>query len=240
MPSVTSQSSRATVDRAAHRVAKASASAITWSAANEPITASGSRRSRIAAARPIAAIESRGDGSASTASGSSSGSCSATAARCAAPVTTTTPVARERREPVDGPLEQGAAAAGEVVQELRGRRTATAATAGCRRRRPGSRPRSGRSSDMRGSLGAHDDLRRVLARQLRGRCRAAAGHVLRRRDRRARRAVGDDVRQLGGQDRLPARRRARPRARPGAARGPADPLAGPGLPRRGLDGRAWR
>ena len=46
---------------------------ITWSAAKEPITASGSDRSSSAAARPIAAIESRGDGSAITASGAELG-----------------------------------------------------------------------------------------------------------------------------------------------------------------------
>ena len=53
--------------------------------------------------------------------------------------------------------------------------------------------------------------------------------------RRAHRAVGDDVRQLGQQDRQPAHRRARPRrGRHGAAR-PASALAGAGVPRRGLE-----
>ena len=53
----------------------------------------------------------------------------------------------------------------------------------------------------------------VLARPAARRPRPPPGHVLRRRDRRAHRAVGDDVRQLGRQDRLAARRGARPRAR---------------------------
>ena len=69
MPSVTSQSSCAAATARPTAASKASVSAITWSAANEPTTASGSRRSTTAAARPIAAIESRGDGSASTAPG---------------------------------------------------------------------------------------------------------------------------------------------------------------------------
>ena len=58
------------------------------------------------------------------------------------------------------------------------------------------------------------------------------------RHRRAGRAVGDDLRQLGGQDRLAARRGARPRARRRAAGRPAEPLAGTGVPRRRLDRRA--
>ena len=69
MPSVTSQSSRATSTAVRTASANSSGSGITWSAANEPITACGSSRSSIAAASPIAAIESRGDGSASTRSG---------------------------------------------------------------------------------------------------------------------------------------------------------------------------
>ncbi len=55
--------------------------------------------------------------------------------------------------------------------------------------------------------------RRSSTRALTARPRPAAGHVLRRRHRRARRAVGDDVRQLGGQGGVAARRGARPRAR---------------------------
>ena len=47
---------------------------MTWSAANEPSTTSSPwRSSRTAAASPIAAIESRGDGSASTSSGAQLG-----------------------------------------------------------------------------------------------------------------------------------------------------------------------
>ena len=70
--------------------------------------------------------------------------------------------------------------------------------------------------------------------------RPAPGHVLRRRDRRAGRAVGDDVRELGRQDRLPARRGARPRARPAPVRRPAGALARSGVPRRRVDGRPGR
>ena len=60
MPSVTSQPSRAASTATRTDAPNASGSSITWSAANEPITASGSSRSSRAAARPIAAIESRG------------------------------------------------------------------------------------------------------------------------------------------------------------------------------------
>ena len=103
MPSVTSQSSRAAATACRTAASKASVSAITWSAANEPITASGSRRSTTAAASPIAAIESRGDGSASTASGSRSGSC---AHRGEVGLTGhhEDPGAGQRRQPVDGRL----------------------------------------------------------------------------------------------------------------------------------------
>ena len=80
----------------------------------------------------------------------------------------------------------------------------------------------------------------ILAAPAAGRRRPAAGHVLRRRHRRAHRAVGDDVRQLGREDRLAAGRGARPRARPDAPDRPADALARPGLPRRRVDGRAGR
>ena len=70
--------------------AKPSVSVMTWSAAKEPITASGSARSMSAAASPIAAMESRADGSARIASGASVSSWRATASRRAAPVTTST------------------------------------------------------------------------------------------------------------------------------------------------------
>ena len=60
MPIVTSQPARAASTAMAPRRRKASVSVMTWSAAKEPITASGSRASSRAAARPIAAIESRG------------------------------------------------------------------------------------------------------------------------------------------------------------------------------------
>ena len=96
MPRVTSQSSRATATAVRTASPNPSGSVITWSAAKEPITASGSRRSSRAAASPMAAIESRAEGSAMIESAGTSGSCSATAAACAAPVTTT------RRSPASG------------------------------------------------------------------------------------------------------------------------------------------
>ena len=63
---------------------------MTWSAAKEPRTAPGWRRSSTAAARPIAAIESRGEGSASRFACLRSGSCVRTASWCSTPVTTMT------------------------------------------------------------------------------------------------------------------------------------------------------
>ena len=85
---VTSRPLRATSSASRTQVANAAGSSITWSAANDPTSASGSSRSSRAAASPIAAIESRGDGSAITRS--TSGSWPRTASWCAAPVTTTT------------------------------------------------------------------------------------------------------------------------------------------------------
>ncbi len=61
---------------------------MTWSAANEPMMTSGSRRERIAAARPIAAVESRGSDSRKTFLSAMPGSSRSTAPRCARPVTT--------------------------------------------------------------------------------------------------------------------------------------------------------
>ena len=66
MPTVTNQSARATSTARATALSNAARSPITWSAANDAITASGSSRSSSAAAYPIAAMESRGDGSATT------------------------------------------------------------------------------------------------------------------------------------------------------------------------------
>ena len=137
MPIVTSRPSRATSAASATARSKAVGSAITWSAANEPITASGSWRSSSAAASPIAAIESRGDGSASTRS-ARPGQLATHRVAVGGAGHHQHPVAGQRREPVDGLLQQRAAAAGEVVQELRRRRRATAATAGCPRHRPGT------------------------------------------------------------------------------------------------------
>ena len=87
MPMVTSQSCLATSTASRTQSPKADWSEITWSAANEPMTASGSRTSRYAAASPMAAIESRGDGSPMTVLGSSCGSWASTRSRCTAPVT---------------------------------------------------------------------------------------------------------------------------------------------------------
>ncbi len=81
MPIVTSQSARAASTAVRTTAPNPSGSEITWSAANDPITASGCSRSSSAAASPIAAIESRADGSAITASSATSGSCSRTASR---------------------------------------------------------------------------------------------------------------------------------------------------------------
>ena len=110
------------LDREPHGLAEHPGSVITWSAAKDPITASGSRRSSIAAARPIAAIESRATARRRSTSTSSPGSCSATASRCAPPVTTSTrsptrgpsrsrvPWIRVRPEPVRSRRNFGAAA----------------------------------------------------------------------------------------------------------------------------------
>ena len=110
---------------------------MTWSAANEPTTASGSRRSMMAAARPIAGIESRGLGSATTSAGSRSGSWRPHRVGVQLPRDDDDPAAAERRQPVPGALEQGASGAGEVVEELRARSAGTAARAGYRPRPAG-------------------------------------------------------------------------------------------------------
>ena len=146
MPSVTSQSSWAAATACRTAASKAPVSAMTWSAANEPTTASGSRRSTTAAASPIAAIESRGDGSASTASAPRPGSCSRTAAAVGLAGHDEDPGAGQRRQPVDGRLEQRAAAAGEVVEELGAADPRERPQPGAGAARPGSRPRSDRGS----------------------------------------------------------------------------------------------
>jgi hypothetical protein len=78
MPMVATYPARAAATPSRTARPNSSAPVITWSAANEPSTTSGPCRcSSTAAASPIAAIESRGDGSASTRSvpsASSSGS----------------------------------------------------------------------------------------------------------------------------------------------------------------------
>ncbi len=152
------------------------------------------------------------------------------------------PVLDQGREPGVGLLQERQAAAGEVPQELRRPRTATAATTACRRRPRARRPRTPRSTPWRETLGdvpwerslgdwPGDHLRRRPRRPAAPRRRPSARHVLRRLDRRAGRAVGDDVRQLGGQGLLAAGRRARPREGGDAAHRPADPLARRRLPR---------
>ena len=88
MPMVTSHPSSARA--AAWRTApvKAASSAMVWSAAKEPTTAPGPWRWAItAAARPIAAMESRGEGSARIDSAGTTGSWAATASTWAVPVT---------------------------------------------------------------------------------------------------------------------------------------------------------
>ena len=82
-------------------------------------------------------------------------------------------------------------------------------------------PRSGCAESLAGaptrsaptSLPRCDDLRRRARPAPPGRPGPAAGDLLRPGHGRAGRAVGDDVRQLGRQDRLAAGRGARPRAR---------------------------
>ena len=82
------------------------------------MTASGVPRSMTAAASPMAAIESRGDGSASTCSAAQVGELGAHGIRVRRPGDDDDPLVGERREPVDGGLEERAAAAGEVEEEL--------------------------------------------------------------------------------------------------------------------------
>ena len=88
MPIVISRPRAAPVTAARTAARNAGTSLTSWSAAKEPITAVGSRSAITAAARPIAAHESRGAGSTRMLSAGSSGSCRATAAACATPVTT--------------------------------------------------------------------------------------------------------------------------------------------------------
>ena len=226
----------------------ASGSAITWSAAKEPITASGSRRSSIAAARPIAAIESRADGSAMIASPPSSGSCAGHGVAVCPSGHDQEPVRRPagpagRRCPAAATGRSRSGRAGTSA-----RTTARAARAGSRHRPPGPRPRSGRSAaDGHADAAVMGGSPRTAVTTFDDDPRAA--HAAARRPRPPLvtfydDATGervelsrDDVRELGGQGRVPARRRARPRARRHAAGRPARALAGPGLPRRRLDRR---
>ena len=100
MPIVTSSPWAATSAASRTHAAKAAWSVITWSAANEAMSASGSSSSSWAAASPMAAMESRGDGSAITRS--TSGSWLRTASSWATPVTTSTrsPTSGARRSTV--------------------------------------------------------------------------------------------------------------------------------------------
>ena len=90
MPMVTRSPPAATSTASRTASPNGPSSGMTWSAANDPTTASGSSCSTRATARPMAAIESRGEGSAMTRSGGRSGSWERTASACAAPVTTST------------------------------------------------------------------------------------------------------------------------------------------------------
>ena len=130
MPIVTSQSSRATSTASRTVSRNTPDSVMTWSAAKEPITASGSRRSSIAAARPIAAIESRADGSATIESTSRSGQLGGHGVAVRGAGHHHDAFRGERAEPVEGALDQGAAGAGQVEEELR-------------RHRPRERPQPG-------------------------------------------------------------------------------------------------
>ncbi len=91
MPIVTTYPARAASTASRTDRSNASRPVMTWSAANDPTTTSPCRSSRTAAASPIAAMESRGDGSASTFSAGRPGSCVRAAATCRSPVTRTTP-----------------------------------------------------------------------------------------------------------------------------------------------------
>ena len=75
----------------------------------------------------------------------------------------------------------------------------------------------------------------LLAARLQGDPGQPLRHGVRRHHRRTHRAVGHDLRQLGQQDREPVHRRARARRRRHGAPRPAGALAGPGVPRRGLE-----
>jgi hypothetical protein len=88
IPIVISRPSAAPTAAARTAAWNAGTSPTNWSAANEPITAVGDRSAITAAARPIAAQDSRGAGSTRMLSAGKPGSCRATAAACATPVTT--------------------------------------------------------------------------------------------------------------------------------------------------------
>ncbi len=225
MPIVTSSPVSATAAASATHARKAAASAMTWSAANEPISASGSRRSMIAAARPIAAIESRGPGSAITCSAGSPSSWRRTASWCATPVTTSSRSSTSGASRSWVACSRRASGAGQVVQELRrpGARQrpepcprATGRHHGPQLRTHGSNHAGScpdRSADQAPTVGPVTTFPDLLARRL----RADPGRPLVTfyddADRRAHRAVGDDLRQLGEQDREPVRRRAHARPR---------------------------
>ena len=242
---------------------KASSSQITWSAAKEPSSASGSSRSSRRPPSRSAAIESRGDGSARTRS--TRGQLPAYGALVGRAGHHHDAAAHQRAQPVDRALQQGAARPGQVEQELgvRGSRERPQPGAGSPGRDHGPEAvEHGPVGAGGGGHGAESGTRRTSvstvnavpggpwAHRTRARTfpallapaaargpRPAAGDVLRRRDRRAHRAVGRDVRQLGVEERQPAARGARRRAgRRGAAR-PAHPLAGAGVRGRGVVGR---
>ncbi len=88
MPIVVTYPARAATTASRTERRNPRSSPMTWSAAKDPTTTSGSRRCRIAAARPIAAVLSFGSLSSTTLWSATPGSCASTAARCARPVTT--------------------------------------------------------------------------------------------------------------------------------------------------------
>ena len=108
MPMVTTYPARATATASRTARSNAAVSRTTWSAAKDPTTTSPWRRARTAAARPIAAMESRGLGSASRSAGAEVGQLGADRGGVRRPGHHgDAVVAGQRPQPVDGLLQQG-------------------------------------------------------------------------------------------------------------------------------------
>ncbi len=114
MPMATIQPASAAATACSTARRNARTSVMTWSAAKEPTITSGSRRCRIAAASPIAAVESFGSLSSTMFASASSGICASTAARCARPVTTMT-----RSGPAIGASRSQVARSSELPEPVR-------------------------------------------------------------------------------------------------------------------------